>query len=217
MNKQADPADQAKMIERIRKLLALSESPNEAEASAAAAKAHELLRAYNLSLDDIGTGDKSQVIWDNHIRMSRLANWRIHLASQVARANYSRALVATRKRSQVLIFVGRQHNTAASRVLFEYLEAVVMRLGRGLKDRRYSREKFRDGLVDGLCRRLVAMAREESEQSTALVVLDKEVDESLKDRKLGTIDPSVDRDTKSYALGYQASKSVNLQKQVGAR
>lgn len=212
-----EQVDQTKIIDKIRKLLALSESSNEAEASAAAAKAHQLLRAYNLSLEDIGTGDKSQVIWENHIQMAKLANWRIHLAGEVARSNYSRALVASRRGSQVLIFVGRQHNTAASRVLFEYLEAVVMRLGRQLKDRRFSKEKFRDGLVDGLCRRLITMRQEEAQETTALVVLDREVDESLKERKIGTIDTAVDRDTKSYALGLHASKTVSLHKQVGGR
>lgn len=209
-------AEHLKVIDKIRKLLALSASPNEAEASAAAAKAHELLRAYNLSLEDIGTDDKSQVIWENHLRMSKIANWRISLGSQVARSNYSRALVATRRGCQVLIFVGRKHNTATAGVLFDYLDAVVMRLGRQLKDRRYSKEKFRDGLVDGLSRRLAEMSRQEVEESTALVVLDKEVDESLKGKKIGTIDTSVDLDTKSYTLGYQAAKNVSLHKQVGA-
>jgi hypothetical protein len=49
--------DHARIIEKVRKLLALSLSDNEHEAASAAAKAQELLSEYNLSMSDIPAHD----------------------------------------------------------------------------------------------------------------------------------------------------------------
>ena len=45
--------DHERIIEKVRKLLALSQSDNEHEAAAAAAKAQALLSEYNLSMSDV--------------------------------------------------------------------------------------------------------------------------------------------------------------------
>ena len=47
------------IIDRISKLLAIATSANEYEASAAAAKAQEILTEHNLGLEDIKTDQKS--------------------------------------------------------------------------------------------------------------------------------------------------------------
>ena len=46
------------IVDRIAKLLALADSPNEYEATAAAAKASELLTAHNLRLENFKTSHK---------------------------------------------------------------------------------------------------------------------------------------------------------------
>lgn len=51
----------SKIIEKIRKLLALSKSSNQAEAAAALNKANELLLQYNLSMDQIKTTDSDPI------------------------------------------------------------------------------------------------------------------------------------------------------------
>lgn len=52
-----DEEDLAKVTERVRKLLNLAtKNPNEAEATAAAAKAQELLVAYNLDMATVEQG-----------------------------------------------------------------------------------------------------------------------------------------------------------------
>ena len=50
------------IIDRINKLLALATSANEYEASAAAAKAQEILTEHNLRLEDIKTDQKSPAL-----------------------------------------------------------------------------------------------------------------------------------------------------------
>ena len=47
------PTEKAKVIEKIKLLLALSNSPNEAEAKSALNKAHELLVRYNMTLQEV--------------------------------------------------------------------------------------------------------------------------------------------------------------------
>jgi len=72
-----------KIIERIEKLLALSQSPNENEALAAAEKAQAMLAEYNLSMSDIGQ-IRDQTIKDNDLLTDR-AGWVKPLLSQVAK------------------------------------------------------------------------------------------------------------------------------------
>ncbi len=59
--------DKAKVLDRIRKLMALSESPNEHEAAAAADKAQALLAQYNLSALDLVEKKGPTLIFDNEL------------------------------------------------------------------------------------------------------------------------------------------------------
>jgi hypothetical protein len=61
MNKmEAEQQVSEQVIEKIRKLLALSQSDNENEASLAMSRAEELLERYNLSISSIKIGDKHE-------------------------------------------------------------------------------------------------------------------------------------------------------------
>ena len=81
-------AEHASIIERVRKLLALSRSDNPHEAASAAAKAQALLSEYNLSMSDIPAEDRSGL----HVGLSgtktrqRLELWAFRLAHATAKA-----------------------------------------------------------------------------------------------------------------------------------
>jgi len=76
-------SDHQKVIERIRKLLALAQSANENEAQAAALKAQELLAEHNLREADLHEADDEFVIDGELLSDSR--PWRRKLAANVAR------------------------------------------------------------------------------------------------------------------------------------
>lgn len=115
------------IIDRITKLLALATSPNEFEASAAAAKAQEILTEYNLKIEDIKTNQKSpdipieQITFDSS---SRKVYWKGFIANAVANANFCQMWW----RGGKMIVVGRKHNVAIALSLYDYLIKTVERL-----------------------------------------------------------------------------------------
>ena len=74
-----------KIQEKIKKLLALSSSPNEAEAALAMEKAHELLKTYNLSLSQISINeeDDAGIIEETYMESNRLHSWKLRLVKHI--------------------------------------------------------------------------------------------------------------------------------------
>lgn len=145
-----DQEDLEKVTARVRKLLALSEkNPNEAEAASAAAKAQELLVAYNLDMATVEQGGNSGKREEARQRGGMYLYER-QLWTAVAELNFclyfpSRKWMIRRPEKRVdgfLVraekkFLGFQHrvigrtvNTAATRAMGEYLQQTVERLCR---------------------------------------------------------------------------------------
>jgi ElaB/YqjD/DUF883 family membrane-anchored ribosome-binding protein len=125
--------DRAKLLDRIRKLLALSTSSNENEAAAAAEKAQALLAEHNLSMFDVKASDgddmMKDIIIDNTIVTSSHP-WRRPLGSAVAQLYFCTYYYTTRRGSSVNIhsFVGADHNVMVAVMMFKYLLETIDRL-----------------------------------------------------------------------------------------
>jgi hypothetical protein len=125
-----------KLIEKIRKLLALAGSSNEHEAALAAEKAQAMLAEYNLSLADIDDDKES----DDFVIDKELENdsfpWKRQVAVMVAKLYFCTYFFTQFKRfvNQRIVrldrhnFVGAQHNIAVTKAMFVYLVATVERL-----------------------------------------------------------------------------------------
>ena len=150
------PADQnAEMelvVERVRKLLALAaRNPNEAEATAAAAKAQELLASYNLDMATVENAEGASGAREDAKVRGGMYHYERDLWAEVARLNFCihfstrqwmtrrpelRAPDGTlvRRAVRYLAFahrvVGRKVNTAATRALAQYLLQTIERLCR---------------------------------------------------------------------------------------
>lgn len=112
------------IIDRITKLLALATSPNEYEASAAAAKASELLTAHNLRLEDVKTSNKlpdipieKKEIGSN----SRKVHWKGGIANAIANANFCKMWWMGGR----TVIAGRAHNVVIAQSLYDYLTKTV--------------------------------------------------------------------------------------------
>lgn len=134
--------DKTKVIDRIKKLLALSASPNEHEAASAAEKAQALLAEHNLSMMDVKSETKNEdsFVIDTDTRSSS-SPWRRRLATACATLYfceyyYTFHYEPTPKRSCGYIrhdihnFVGAPHNIAVAKMMFVYLTNTVERLAR---------------------------------------------------------------------------------------
>lgn len=115
------------IIDRITKLLALANSPNEYEASAADAKASELLTEHNLRLENIKTVHKSPNIPIEQKEIdssSRRVYWKGFLANALANTNFCKMWWI----GGGMVVAGRTHNVAITLSLYDYLTKTVERL-----------------------------------------------------------------------------------------
>lgn len=205
-----------KIVSRIRKLLALSQSPNQNEAALAAQKAADLLSEYNLSLSDIELSELPIV--DEEVDVSYLATWRVRLAHVVSRSNYCRLLLLPSCRR--LIFVGRDHNAKAAREMFLYLSSSIEENCRAYAKKyrpgRTRLDSFRLGFVRLIQERLESASWGRPENGALVISEDAAIDRELKDRGLKNArtrkSPGVYED--DYILGQMAARNVSLNRQV---
>ena len=132
----------ARILRRIEKLLALSGSPEAAEAAAAAAKAQDLLFRYNLRLEDLASGRPAldargigeSVFGETD---SVAAHWQLRLATAVAKTSLCSPISQRSRRLgpdkrlqdyERLIFVGRPVDIELARLTLNYLSDAVLRL-----------------------------------------------------------------------------------------
>ncbi|WP_142413086.1 DUF2786 domain-containing protein [Hathewaya massiliensis] len=110
-----------KVVEKIKKLLALSESNNEHEAKASLLKAQELLAKHKLSLKEV----KEFKIYNNSIKEKvstvsfTKAKWKAKLAGVIA-DNFGCYYYFKTRRSHTIAFFGREEDTLVCNIVLEY-------------------------------------------------------------------------------------------------
>lgn len=219
--------DSDKILDKVRKLLALGSSPNEAEAALAIQKAHDLLAAYNLALSDVGPGTD-----DIHETVlaegQRLRAWKTHLSLMVARANFCdllirKARVDGKVESRVCL-VGKLCNCLAARMMIDYLLEAIARMANDyFAIDRLARESYTQGLAMNLSQRLNAIVKEDSAPGSAIHAL--VVSEHGKIQAyLAAIAGLRQRylkqsvgDSNSFAQGQRDGDSISLSKQVSGQ
>jgi hypothetical protein len=158
----------AALLDRVDKLLRLATSSNVHEAAQAMARAQELIARHRLE-DAIKTAAEAPPVVDardNPLDASRrLRDWKIALATVLARANGAACYVLERGSGKTgmreLILVGEPDDVAAVRALYRWyvprMEALTLQhapVGDGRPvDRDWARG-FRFGAVDALARAL---------------------------------------------------------------
>jgi len=225
--------DHDRIVERIRKLLALSTSSNPNEAALAAEKAVELARRYNLDLARI-EGAAADPYVQRELDVGAASQWRWLLVSSIARANFCRAL-RRREASRLLstmFVIGEPHNVAVCELLFVYVAREIDRLvERGWRrarlvygphvEARSWKNDFRRGAVVTIDERLRAGTERfaaDSPQAEALVLLK---DAALEDA-LRRFHPRVPttrvriRAGIAYQQGQFAAREIALNRAVGA-
>lgn len=127
------------MIEKVRKLLALSQSSNEHEAALAAEKAQAMLAEYNLSMADVASEEKDEDFIIDADDVTESVPWRRTLAASVAKLYFCDYFFTHRYdptvsrscgyiRKDIHSFVGAPHNITIAKMMFQYLSQTVERL-----------------------------------------------------------------------------------------
>lgn len=207
---------QQKVVEKIAKLLKLSQSPNEAEAMAAYEKAHALLKEYNLSVEDIH--EKPDIEGRVVKTYGRNMKWKNILMVGVATANYCTLITCKGYGRVDYKLYGLEHNVRSSVVLYDYLESVIGRKTRkqAALFRNINTNEFRCGMALRLALRLKEAMEVETSECTALAVINTESERAaiedcgpgLKHR-INEVEESA-----STKLGYSVGGDVSLNRQM---
>jgi hypothetical protein len=126
---------------RIKKLLALSKSPNENEAQSALEKAQKLLDEYHLS--------ESAFLYERHSvpATKRASRWRSVLASAIAWLYY--CYKYRDESSGMMVFYGESFDAFMAGEMFGYLAKTIERMTK-LNIRKNAKTKFRENYKFGI-------------------------------------------------------------------
>ncbi len=130
--------DKPKIVDTIRKLLALSESANEHEAAAAAEKAQELLARHNIDLFEVEDVKEEQPV-ERGSSETRSQVWRRYIYGAIGKMYFCKYYYDTIERPfskstrgfvlrDLHVFTGQSHNIDVAKMVAAYLCATVMRL-----------------------------------------------------------------------------------------
>lgn len=150
--------DRGSVLDRVRKLLALAESPNVFEAAAAAARAQALIATHRL--EGLLAQEAAEPILDARDSPlesgKRLRKWKIALAATLAEANGCVAYTLEGPREDAIVLVGRETDREAVRALYGWLVKAIGWLSatEGAGRSRDWHEAFRIGAVDAIAERL---------------------------------------------------------------
>lgn len=168
-----------RILEKLRKVLALTTSPVEGEAQAAAAHLQRLLTQYNLDIADLekrGAG-KPAVHRDDHDLGKAAFKWKLDLAEGIASFYYCYPLV--NRITKTVAFVGRPDNVQSLQMLYKWLMDQIKVIARDERRNHFDttgehidplrwQVKFGEGAVERLIDRLTEMkARQEEDAAMA--------------------------------------------------
>jgi hypothetical protein len=203
------------VMNKIKKLLALTSSPNEAEASVAMEKVHQFLKEYNLSISDITEDNRFSIIEENYLEYGKERKWRTLLCIAVSSANYCSPLKAIKGGNTTIRLVGKEHNILASKLMLDYLMATIERLSKNIAVKQ--RESYKLGIVNVLSEKLKNLHKQDMVQCNALVVVEKaSIEQYLKEKKNITNEIVKYKVTNSvaYYKGYQDGNNISLNHQI---
>lgn len=224
------------IIDKVRKLLALSKSTNAHEAAAAAGAAARLIEEHGIASAEIAMAGNAPVegLTDPESLYSyrRDTAWRSRLASALARHHGCKAILLGSQHSpqgKRYTVLGRKSDVEALHYMFAYLSTEVARLTAESEARgKIGKQSFALGCAEGIIEQLsrthkeVVQKAQAAGQSTALVFIDSDRERvAVKYKELypqtrKTRGPSGGRiDDESRAAGREAGRNVHMGKSIG--
>jgi len=211
--------------ERIGKLLALADSPNENEAAAAAEKAQALMLRYGIELATIAAAGGERLAVDEHVLGGKVDPWRRMLAAAVAGSAGGRVVWAPDggRGQGKIFFYGPAGAVGGIVELYRYLEAQLVVISAAAtaerRERRVHgrtwRNSFLLGAVGRLGQRLAARRAETTgtgDNGRALVLVKTAVDREIERRhpELQSSGYRASVARSAYEAGSHAGKQVDL-------
>lgn len=153
--------DNTTVLNKVNKLLALSESSNEFEASSALLKAQELLAKHNMTLADMEfeNAGKDILMYGSVSTDYTSEPWRLKLASVIA--NHFKCYAIGRRKLNAILFIGLETDVSICQSIYAYAVKFIEDYcisNRGTKES-YAKE-YANGFIDGLDKKLSDQVKE---------------------------------------------------------
>lgn len=226
--------DNKAIVDKIRKLLALSKSSNEHEAARALEQANRLLLLHNLEMKDVeGENDLSKIVEDDLEVGGRIMNWKKLILQAVLKLNNCDLISAYAKKdgklgykasdfNRCLKAIGKRHNIDISVSMYDYLKKTQERK---IKiNNPHDKNAFRIGFAHAIYDKIeeIIYNREKEKGTvndcTALVVVEKALIDKYKKEKFEGLQMksygAKKVDAKSFYAGQAAGRQTSLNGQV---
>lgn len=216
--------DMEKVVDKIRKVLALSSNnPNEEEAARALQKANKLLLEHNLGMTDIETEvNLNDVVEEVVEEAGRVMNWKKILLSNLAKLNNCTALSdhAISFRGTAYKLIGKKCNIEITLSMYDYL---LKTLERKMKGNPFigNKNSYRLGFATAIgikIKEIIANRNTTlSSSCTALVVQEKAVVNDYMKNNYPNMQSAIINnkvDSRSYLFGKNDGESTSLNSQI---
>ena len=197
---------------RVKKLLALSKSPNENEAASALRKANDLMADYKLTAEQFFDYTKAKVKGTK-----RFIRWRVVLANAVEN------LYATYHYSDHegnIVFIGEELDVFMSTEMYKYLVKTIDRMAKQniRKNAKYKyRQSYRAGIASRLYDRMYELGQQcswrnlkelEAQQKQIAEFVEKQVAIKTLKKKFEKANPT------AFSKGNNDANGINLSRQM---
>lgn len=148
--------DKEQLYSKIRKLMALSTSPNEHEAALALERAQALLTEHNLTMAEVASAQETKYTVDSDLQSAIWCTWVPMLYTRVAKLFFCGYISSERGFTNTHLFVGEEHNVVVAKLIGQYLlKAVTDRAMASMKSKGYEGdEAYYSSFCHGACYRL---------------------------------------------------------------
>jgi hypothetical protein len=228
-----------RVLSKIRKLQALSESPNANEAASAAAKIQDMLFQHNLTLADVpGEDTDSRKYIMEPYNLMQVASldtnmvWRRQMLNSIAQFNFCRTIISHKTKArkgavnEAVCIIGRKENIEVVEYLYEYLVSEIYRLGeiewntRGFISSRVPRKQYLNsfymGCVSAVHHTLSARHKTQADATVGSTALVRQVEVEL-DTAVNEFFNNVTSgkrvkitDARAFNSGYEVGGSIRI-------
>lgn len=203
------------IIEKIQKLLALGESPNQHEAEMALKKAMELMNLHNIQQADLNIEEEISV--EVYLEQGRIPSWLKLLAASVAKFCSCKVLIYSDPASKKIRVWGKKSHQEIFTYTMGYLVEAIDRL---TKTEAYGKGKsycnsYRQGLTQNLINRIDEMLKAPEVQEKAIVLRDKnlsEIDQFLEEQGFRIKTQKINIGGNGFHKGLQDGDKIQLNK-----
>lgn len=217
-----------KIVEKVQKLLALSESSNENEAQCAMLKAQELLFKHKLSIKEVKEFkiNNSSTIKEKVSAVTfTQANWKGKLAKVIA-DNYGCYLYFKTRRNHTITFFGREEDALICNIVLEYaidcIKSMVKRIRYIYTKKGLSVRGLENDYAIGFIRGMKDKFEEQRKNNKVwglVLVKDAEVIkayENIEFKKTVKVTTAIQRDRWIYSKGYEQGNNFSVTNKIAA-